>query len=418
MKKVLFLTARTINPVVDGRRTTLKQMVQQVKAARADVYLCCMATDEEFAVPQPQEISETIRLFPVKTATKIWNVMTKTLFGHWMIQNAVYYSHKNQRLFNAFLQKIQPDIIVCDADRMSEYLLKSCPTSAHKYLDMDDRVTVTLSGQLDHMGKDANIYGNFQKQMPGFLLKLFRLLHLDKFIVKTELRLAAQFEKKAPKRFEKVFLVSPIEVSSYLKESQTSNIYCLPVAVDFSSFSAPVQHQTSPDTICFLGNMKIAHNQITLSHLIEDVLIPLRAKFPLRLLVVGQADSKAIEKFSAYSDFVSFTGTVPDVRPYCEECFCMAAPITYGSGIKIKVLENMAMGIPVITNDVGRSGIEAIPDQDFLIANSPTEMVTAIEKLYTDPAFQKTISQNGSNFIKNHHSFEATSPIVTAAILD
>jgi glycosyltransferase involved in cell wall biosynthesis len=418
MSKILFLTARTINPVIDGRRTTLKQMIRQVYDSGSSVYLCCMASDEEIRIPQPVEISEMARLRPTRSITKAWNILTKTLFKKWMIQNSAYYSRRNQILFDNFVKKIKPDVIVCDADRMSPYLLKSKANYGHKYLDMDDRVSVTLAEQLNHMDNNANIYGNFSKQMPPFLLKFFNILHLGKIIVKIELKLALKFEKKAPFQFEKIFLVSPVEVQKYVDECGQQNIFCLPVAVNDEYFSEKIPHSNLPDTLCFLGNMKIAHNEITLDYLIKNVLLPLRRKFPLRLLVVGQVDERVISLFSVYSDFVSFSGAVEDIRPICEQCFCMAAPIVYGSGIKIKILEAMAMGIPVITNDVGLSGIEALPNSEIIVSNSPAEMINNISRLYQDPSYRRAISSGALAFIKMCHSYKATAPIIVKNIVN
>lgn len=417
-KKILFLTARTIYPVFDGRRTTLKQMVQQTKEAGAGVYLACIATDAEFSVPQPKEISESIRLFPTKTSLKVWNVLTKTLFGGWMIQNAVYYSRKNQKIVDQFIEKEHFDIIVCDSDRMSQYLLRSKQSGFKKYLDMDDRVSVTLAAQLQNIKENINLYGNFSSQMPRVLLRIFNFFHLGKLIVKMELALSKKFEKRAPHLFEKIFLVSPLEVRSYSNETKAHNIYCLPVAVDYPFFSEQIPFTIRPDSVCFLGNMKIAHNQATLDTLIREVILPLRKDFPISLLVVGQQDEKSVSKFSQYADFVTMTGTVDDVRPYCRSCFCMAAPIVYGSGIKIKILENMAMGVPVITNDVGKSGIEIDDGVNILIANSPKEMIDCVKKLYLNEPFRLQMGFAGQRFILDNHSYQATMPIVTSAILE
>mgnify|MGYP002240203480 CR=1 FL=1 len=81
-------------------------------------------------------------------------------------------------------------------------------------------------------------------------------------------------------------------------------------------------------------------------------------------MVVGGGASENLLKLQ--SEHVTFTGRVEDVRDYLEECSVFVCPMTFGSGIKTKNLEAMAMGLPVVTTSIGAENINAQNGRDWI----------------------------------------------------
>ncbi len=103
---------------------------------------------------------------------------------------------------------------------------------------------------------------------------------------------------------------------------------------------------------------------------------------------------------------VIYHGEVADSRSFMEHHGIMVVPLFAGSGIRIKILEAMALGKAVISTSLGAEGIACKPGKEIIIANTATEFIEAIAKCSKNPGFIADIGQNASNFVKDNLSTE------------
>ena len=103
---------------------------------------------------------------------------------------------------------------------------------------------------------------------------------------------------------------------------------------------------------------------------------------------------------------IIFTGRVEDLRTCVKATEVFVSPIAYGSGIKTKILEAMAMGVPVVTNSIGAEGIDAKNGRDILISDDMEELAGMVRALLDDEKRQREIACNAQNFIKNKYQWE------------
>jgi glycosyltransferase involved in cell wall biosynthesis len=92
---------------------------------------------------------------------------------------------------------------------------------------------------------------------------------------------------------------------------------------------------------------------------------------------------------------VEVTGTVPDVRPYYREAVAVVVPLRVGGGTRLKILEAMAAGVPVVSTTLGAEGLEVDPGRDLLIADTPAAITEAIASLADQPAAWRELSDAG-----------------------
>lgn len=130
--------------------------------------------------------------------------------------------------------------------------------------------------------------------------------------------------------------------------------------------------------ILFFGVMSRPENYLSAAWFIENVM-PLLKNRDVRFVVLGGNPHESLERYR--SERVVLTGFVDDVRPYFEESMCLVAPLTLGAGIKVKVLEALSSGIPVLTNDIGIEGISAKNGRDYLHCDTPEEYAAAIGQI-------------------------------------
>jgi sugar transferase (PEP-CTERM/EpsH1 system associated) len=178
-----------------------------------------------------------------------------------------------------------------------------------------------------------------------------------------------------------------------------------PNGVD-SDYFAPGEDGYDPDVISFVGRMDYYPNQEAMFDFCANVLPLLRQRKPnLKLQIVGADPSRAIRRL-AHLWGVEVTGSVPDVRPYVRGSAAMVAPLNIARGTQNKLLESMAMGVPVVTSPLAAGGVDAVPGEHLCVAHTPDEYCDAIVRLCHDPVERTRLSLAGRQRMLSHHNWE------------
>jgi sugar transferase (PEP-CTERM/EpsH1 system associated) len=178
-----------------------------------------------------------------------------------------------------------------------------------------------------------------------------------------------------------------------------------PNGVD-SEYFAPSDEPYDGDTISFVGRMDYYPNQECMFDFCATTLPLLRARRPdLKLLIVGADPSPAVRRLGRQAG-VTVTGSVPDVRPYVRRSALMVAPLNIARGTQNKILEAMAMGVPVVTSRIAAGGVDASAPEHFLVGSTPDEYAAAILRIIENPAERKRLAQAGRARMLSHHGWE------------
>jgi len=178
-----------------------------------------------------------------------------------------------------------------------------------------------------------------------------------------------------------------------------------PNGVD-SEYFAPSDEPYDPDTIAFVGRMDYYPNQECMFNFCAQTLPLLQQRRPgLRLLIVGADPSPAVRRLARQRG-VTVTGSVPDVRPYLRRSALMVAPLNIARGTQNKILEAMAMGVPVVTSRIAAGGVDASAPAHFLVGSTPDEYAAAILKVVEDPVERRRLALAGRARMLSHHGWE------------
>jgi sugar transferase (PEP-CTERM/EpsH1 system associated) len=195
-------------------------------------------------------------------------------------------------------------------------------------------------------------------------------------------------------------------------EWQTLENYGTGVATDWfpngvdGNYFSPTDAPYDRDTIVFVGRMDYYPNQECMFDFCARTLPLLKSRRPgTRLVIVGADPSPAVRRL-AEIEGVTVTGSVPDVRPYVRNAALMVAPLNIARGTQNKILEAMAMGVPVVTSKVAAGGVDALADEHFLVATNPAEYAAAIERIAGDPAERARLAAAGRARMLSHHAWE------------
>jgi len=175
-----------------------------------------------------------------------------------------------------------------------------------------------------------------------------------------------------------------------------------PNGVD-SEFFSPAAAQCEPDTISFVGRMDYYPNQECMLDFCAKAWPLIRERRPsAKLSIIGADPSPAIEALAQLPG-VEVTGTVADVRPFVQRSAAMVAPLNIARGTQNKILEAMAMGVPVVTSTVAAGGVDAVAGEHFLVARNHAECADAVLRIMADGALRVRLGAAGrARMVSNH----------------
>lgn len=180
-----------------------------------------------------------------------------------------------------------------------------------------------------------------------------------------------------------------------------------PNGVD-SEFFSPTERPYEQDSICFVGRMDYYPNQQAMVRFCNEILPLLRERRPsVRLTIVGAEPSAEIVALGERPG-ITVTGTVPDVRDYVRNAALTVAPLLIARGTQNKILESMALGVPVVCSPIAADGVDAVAGEHLLTADRPADYVDALAALLEQPERRARLSTAARQRVLTHHSWPAS----------
>lgn len=232
---------------------------------------------------------------------------------------------------------------------------------------------------------------------------IFKKIFIGNQIKKIEL-----YEKNTCSRFDMCLTVSGSDRQNLMQVSPDSTVKVIENGVDIDYFT-PIRVDVEKNSIVFTGSMDWLLNEDAIIYFIKDVFPLLKASIPdTKLYIVGQNPSVRIKK-RANGHRIIVTGRVDDVRPYIARSTVYIAPLRGGGGTRLKILEAMAMGKPVVSTAVGCEGIDVTPGENIVVADDPKAFSREIIKLFHNPSLCKKLGENGRKLVEDTYSWKTIS---------
>lgn len=149
-------------------------------------------------------------------------------------------------------------------------------------------------------------------------------------------------------------------------------------------------------SLIFYGAMKRPENYECAIRFIEKILPQI--KHNVKFFVIGGTPDPKLKAYD--NNQINVTGFVEDITPYLETCICMVAPLTMGAGIKVKTIEMLAAGVPVVTNKIGIEGIPAVPGKDYIACESDKDFIIAINSILDRKINIDELSSHSKNLVQ------------------
>jgi glycosyltransferase involved in cell wall biosynthesis len=173
--------------------------------------------------------------------------------------------------------------------------------------------------------------------------------------------------------------------------------------------------EPQPDALVFNGSLTYSANYDAMRWLLAEIYPRIRAQVPgISLTITGSISGVDLAGL-ALDDSVHLTRFVDDVRiPVAEAAVCVI-PIRQGGGTRLKILEAMAAGSPVVSTSIGAEGLEVADGEDIILADSPEHFADGIIRLLRDPERSERLRTNGRGLVAQRYDWRAIAPRLDAA---
>lgn len=163
-----------------------------------------------------------------------------------------------------------------------------------------------------------------------------------------------------------------------------------------------------PNCLIFTGVMDYAPNEDAALYLIDEILPRLKASLPdVELVIAGRDPRPVLKERAARHPQVTVTGFVEDMRTHLEQASVFVAPLRYASGQQNKILEALAMEIPVVTTPISEEGVRVSDDQELPLysAEGAAAFADCVLQLLQQPSERARLAARGRQYVEEHFSW-------------
>lgn len=157
--------------------------------------------------------------------------------------------------------------------------------------------------------------------------------------------------------------------------------------------------------VLFMGVLSAGFNLDSLEYFCTKIYPHLDEVPGLKITVVGGELPKRLAYFANY-DNVNVVGHVSDVRPYLSRAGCLVIPLRYGGGLRVRIVEAMMAGLPVICSSVAITGMDFEPEAEFILADEPKDVAAGIKRLVEDPEFASDMAARAKKAVIDRHAVD------------
>lgn len=350
------------------------------------------------AIPKPRAIAA------------LGNAVLGAGTGRASLQESLLRSKETGREIARVLQQLDLGLEIFDTVRTAQYASETGLEKQICYLDdlFSERYAAMLRAAEEYSDVNIQPLGNFAEHVPAALRPIAENKQGQRALLRAERRLVERSEDRVARRFRRSLLVNSHEADllrrrARVGENQTQSIPPL--------ISTPTQtnrdYQGAPEFV-FLGLLSLPHNDDGLRTFIDLTWPKLLAERPdATLKIFGRDPLPGLVAAAAqHPQTVSLEGFAPDLSAALTRAAAMINPLRFGSGIKLKVIEALGRGIPVVSTPVGADGISSGPQHGVLVADSTSEFMTHLLDL-TSPAYNAAIADAARNHFDAEYSRKA-----------
>ena len=253
---------------------------------------------------------------------------------------------------------------------------------------------------MNHHGVESFMIKRRVENEPNILYKLYLMVEGYKL---------EKYEKRYCARFDKNLAVSGLDKKLLKDITGVGNIEVIENGVDIDYFS-PSENVEKNKVIIFAGRLDQYSNRESILYFCSKIWPLIKKKHPdVRFTIIGNNPPAKLAEIAENDRNIELLGYVDDVRPFFANAMISVCPIKDGGGTRIKILDALAMGMPIVSTSIGCEGIDVTPGEDVLIADTPEDFADKVDRIITDIGIRRSMSKNARKTAEDNYSWKAIS---------
>jgi polysaccharide biosynthesis protein PslH len=214
-------------------------------------------------------------------------------------------------------------------------------------------------------------------------------------------------ELRAFRRSDGVAVCSALDAQRVQREVPGIPTVVVPNAADVDFYRPrPDDPPVDGDTVLFFGLLSTLPNIDGVTWFVREVWPEIaRVRPSARLQIFGKGATAEVRALA--SERIEVVGFVEDLRPHLARAAAVVVPLRLGGGTRLKIVEAMAMGKAVVSTSLGAEGIEAVPERDILLADSPPELARATLRLLGEPGLGARLGTAARRLAEERYAWSA-----------
>ncbi len=376
--KILFTANRFPYPPYRGDKLKIFHLAKRL-SVRHELHLVTFLQDKQDLqyLPELKRIFKEVHLIPLSKAQSYSNSLL-AFFRKEPFQVRYFYSRRMMQTLNRLYAEHHYDVVHVQHLRMAQYW--AAQEEVPRILDLPDAYSLYWQRRVA------------AKRGP--------------------LKWLAAMEQKRVLRYEQILnaytlsLVCSGEDQQYLQQTcGIHNVQLLPNGVDLDTFSNEGHDYRLNKVLLFTGNMDYAPNVDAVVYFSQEVLPLIQQKIPdVRFIIAGQRPVKKVRELAGGS--IEVTGFVRHLSEMYQQAAVVVAPLRFGAGTQNKVLEAMAMGVPVVSRNIGFNGLNIRSGEGVFLATETETFARHCVALLESEEARRVTGEKGKEVIRSQFDWD------------
>lgn len=381
--KILQLCKKFPYPLKDGEAVAVTNLSRALNELGCEITLLCMNTTKHYTdiskLPKDFNHYKEIHSTDLDNSLKPIDAFVN-LFSDESYHVSRYVSKSYARKLISLLKENDYDIIQLETLYLAPYVkLIKRHTEAH---------VVMRAHNVEH-----EIWERITRNT-SFLPKKWYLAHLTKKL--------KRFEIDNLNSYDYLLAVTDRDLKRFKKLGYKNGASASPIGINTKDYPVKLEPNNKALSLSFIGSLDWMPNIEGLNWFTQNVWPALSEAFPdLSLHVAGRATPQSV--YNLKLNNLTVHGEIPDAAFFIKQHPIMVVPLFSGSGMRVKILEGLALGRVVITTSLGLEGIDAKHKEHVLIADTAEEFIECLRYCYDNPNNISFISNNAREFVSNYY---------------